>query len=135
MSKANSEEPKQVVWIGSSRNDLKKFPDAVCDSVGFAIWQAQMGRKHRDAKVLKGFGGAGVLEVVEDHDGDTYRAVYTVKFAGHVYVLHAFQKKSKKGVKTPQPEMDVVRRRLKTAEEHHEQKQAEAEAEGRTGRD
>ena len=90
--------------------------------MGFALWQAQLGRKHRDAKVLKGFGGAGVLEVVEDHDGNTYRAVYTVKFAGAGYVLHAFQKKSKKRIKTPPAEMNVIRQRLKAAEEHHEER-------------
>ena len=77
--------------------------------------------------MLKGFGGAGVLEVVEDNDGDTFRAVYTVKFAGAVYVLHVFQKKSKKGIKTPTAEMEVIRRRLKAAEEHHEERRAEEE--------
>jgi phage-related protein len=95
--------------------------------MGFALWQAQLGRKPRDAKVLKGFGGAGVLEVVEDHDGDTYRAVYTVRFAGAVYVLHAFQKKAKKGIKTPVAEMDVIHQRLKAAEEHHAERRAEEE--------
>ena len=106
---------------------MREFPGEVCQSMGFALWQAQLGRKHRDAKVLKGFGGAGVLEVVEDHDGNTYRAVYTVKFAGAVYVLHAFQKKSKKGIKTPPAEMDVIRQRLKATEEHHEERRAEEE--------
>ena len=77
--------------------------------------------------MLKGFGGAGVLEVVEDHDGDTYRAVYTVKFAGAVYVLHSFQKKSKKGIKTPAAEMNVIRERLKAAEKDHEERRAEEE--------
>lgn len=95
--------------------------------MGFALWQAQLGRKRRDAKVLKGFGGAGVLEVVEDHDGNTYRAVYTVKLAGVVYILHAFQKKSKKGIKTPAAEMNVIRQRLRAAEEHHEERRAEEE--------
>jgi phage-related protein len=86
---------------------------------GFALWQAQTGGQHMDVKVLKGFGGGGVLEVVEDHQGSTYRAVYTVKFSGAVYVLHAFQKKSKKGIKTPQEEIDRIRNQLKTAEEHY----------------
>lgn len=95
--------------------------------MGFALRQAQFGGKHRDAKVLKGFGGAGVLEIVDDHDGDTYRAVYTVKFAGAVYVLHAFQKKSKKGIKTPPTDMNVIRQRLKAAEEHHEERRVEEE--------
>ena len=118
---------KPLFWMGSSRSDLKGFPEDVCSAVGFALWQAQLGRKHRDAKVLKGFGGAGVLEVVEDNDGDTFRAVYTVKFAGAVYVLHVFQEKSKKGIKTPTAEMEVIRRRLKAAEEHHEERRAEEE--------
>ncbi len=76
---------------------------------------------------MKGFGGAGALELVEDHDGNTYRAVYTVKFAGAVYVLHAFQKKSKKGIKTPMAEMNLIRQRLKVAEEHHEERRAQEE--------
>lgn len=121
MSTGPTGDPKPLFWIGSSRNDLKEFPADVRQVVGFALWQAQLGRKHRDAKVLKGFGGAGVLEVVEDHDGNTFRAVYTVKFAGSVYVLHVFQKKSKKGIKTPAAEIELIRRRLKSAEEHHEE--------------
>jgi phage-related protein len=127
MSTGETEESKPLFWIGSSRDDLREFPEEVSHSMGFALWQAQLGRKHRDAKVLKGFGGAGVLEVVEDHDGSTYRAVYTVKFAGAVYVLHAFQKKSKKGIKTPVAEMNLIRQRLKAAEEHHEERRAEEE--------
>lgn len=119
--------------MGSSLEDLREFPEEGCHQMGFALWQAQLGGKHRDAKVLKGFGGAGVLEVVEEHDGDAYRAVYTVKLAGAVYVLHAFQKKSKEGVKTPAAEMDLIRRRLKAAEEHHEQRRAEVE--GRSSRE
>ena len=94
--------------------------------MGFALWQAQLGHKHRSAKILKGFGGAGGLEVVEDHDGSTYRAVYTVRFAGAVYVLHAFQKKAKRGSRTPASEMNLVRLRLKVAEGHHEQREIEA---------
>jgi len=87
--------------------------------IGYALYLAQLGQKHIDSKPLKGFGGAGVLEVVEDFDGNAYRAVYTVKLAGVVYVLHAFQKKSKKGSKTPQTEIEKVRARLKLAEELH----------------
>src|SRR5881227_914022 len=85
--------PKPVFWVASSRKDLKKFPKGVRQTVGQALFDAQSGGKHPDAKPLKGFGGASVLEVVEDDDGNTYRAVYTVKFTGVVYVLHAFQKK------------------------------------------
>jgi phage-related protein len=118
------ERARPVFWMGSSRKNLREFPDEVCLAMGFALWQAQLGRKHRDAKVLKGFGGTGVLELVEDHHGDTYRAVYAVRFAGAVYVLHAFQKKSKRGIKTPAAEMSLIRQRLKAAEEHHEKSRA-----------
>jgi phage-related protein len=116
---SNGEPPKPLFWVGSSKRDLKGFPLAIRRMMGFALFQAQAGGKHMDAKPLKGFGGAGVLEVVENHQGSTFRAVYTVKFAGAVYVLHAFQKKSKKGVKTPKAELDLIRKRLKTAEEHY----------------
>jgi phage-related protein len=127
MSTGETEESKPLFWIGSSRDDLREFPEDVRHSMGFALWQAQLGRRHRDAKVLKGFGGAGVLEVAEDHDRSTYRAVYTVKFVGAVYVLHAFQMKSKKGIKTPVAELSLIRQRLKAAEEHHEERNAEEE--------
>lgn len=93
--------------------------------MGFALYLAQTGEKHLAAKPLKGFGGAGVLEVVEDHDGDTFRAVYTVKFASAVYVLHAFQKKSKSGIKTPQTDIDLIKQRLKFAEQMHKQGKGE----------
>ena len=107
---------KPLFWVGSSRKDLREFPEDVKDAMGHALDVAQLGSKHADAKPLGGFGGAGVLEVVEDAAGDTYRAVYTVRFAGAVYVLHAFQKKSKRGVKTPAKELNLVRERLKRAE-------------------
>ena len=109
---------KAVEWVGSSKEDLKKFPDPVKDRVGFALYQAQLGFKHRDAKPLRGL-GSSVLEVVSRYDGDTYRAVYTVRFKLAVYVLHAFQKKSKRGAETPRPEIDLVKRRLKAAEQHY----------------
>jgi phage-related protein len=92
---------KPVTWIGSARADLSSFPEEVKDAVGYALYVAQMGGKHRDAKPLRGFGSAGTLEIVENHAGDTYRVVYTVRLAGRIYVLHAFQKKSKTGIKTP----------------------------------
>ncbi len=111
--------PKPVFWIASSRKDLKKFPKVVRQTFGQALFDAQTGGKHPDAKPLKGFHGAGVLEVVEDDDGSTYRAVYTVRFAGAVYVLHAFQKKSKSGVRTPAEEIAKVKIRLRQAEKHH----------------
>jgi phage-related protein len=111
---------KPLFWIGSSREDLREFPEDVKDAMGFALHLAQIGKKHLHAKPLKGFGGASVLEVVEDEAGDTYRAVYAVRFAKAVYVLHAFQKKSKTGVKTPKKELDLIRDRLKSAEMHYE---------------
>jgi phage-related protein len=114
-------QPKPVRWIGSSRDDLRAFPEAVRLRVGGALWEAQLGRKAGWAKPLRGFSGAGVLEVVDDHDGETYRAVYTVRFAGVIYVLHAFQKKSKKGIATPRHEMALIGQRLKRAREDHEQ--------------
>jgi len=108
-----------VIWIGRAKRDLRAFPDEVKDSVGFALYVAQQGGKHPDAKPLRGFGSAGVLEIVEDHRGDTYRAVYTVRLAGRVYVLHAFQKKSKSGIETPRAEINLIKSRLKRAEEEH----------------
>ena len=114
-------DPKPVRWVGRSREDLIGFPEDVRRRVGIALWEAQIGGKATYAKPLKGFGGAGVLEIVDDHDGDTYRAGYTVRFAGVVYVLHAFQKKSKHGRATPRAEMDLIDRRLKRAREDYEQ--------------
>ncbi len=107
---------KELIWIGDSRDNLRTFPEDVKDIMGFALRQAQQGGKHPCAKPLKGFKGAGVLEVVENHDGDTYRAVYTVRIKEMIYVLHAFQKKSKKGIQTPQKEIDVIKARLKRVE-------------------
>ena len=94
------------------------MPGEVVEVFGFALHLAQTGRKHDQAKPLKGFGGASVLEIVEDHFGDTFRAVYTVKIDDAVYVLHCFQKKSKRGIETPKKEMDIVRERLKAAQAH-----------------
>ena len=110
---------KPVVWIGSTKADLTSFPEDVKDSIGYALYIAQRGGKHAGAKPLRGFGGAGVLEIVEDHAGETYRAVYTVRLAGRIYVLHVFQKKSKTGIKTPKPQIELIRSRLKRAEEEH----------------
>ena len=107
---------KPLEWVGSSHKDLIALPVAVRQFFGFALSLAQAGDKHDAAKVLKGFGGAGVLEVVEDDVGGTYRAVYTVKFAEAVFVLHCFQKKSKRGIATPKEDMDIIHARLKIAE-------------------
>jgi phage-related protein len=114
-----SPEIKPVDWVGSSYKDFRAFPDAVQDVMGFALYQAQIGQIHTSTKPLKGFGGAAVLEIVDDHRGDTYRAVYTVKFDRAIYVLHAFQKKSKKGIKTSQEDIQLIRQRLKAAEQDY----------------
>jgi phage-related protein len=110
---------KSIVLIGSSRRDLKAFPAEVRDVMGYALYQAQIGSKSPSAKPLAGFGGAGVLEIVEDFQTNTYRAVYTVKFAERVYVLHAFQKKSKKGIATPKADVDLIKKRLGLAEQDY----------------
>lgn len=110
---------KPVIWIGSAKPDLSTFPEEVKDSIGFALYVAQQGGKHPDAKPLRGFGGAGVVEIVEDHHGDTYRAVYTVRLAGRIYVLHSFQKKSKRAIETPKAEINLIKSRLKRAETEH----------------
>lgn len=107
---------KLLEWIASSYKDLMALPPDVRRRFGYALSLAQMGDRDDAAKVLKGFGGAGVLEVVEDAVGGTYRAVYTVKFAEAVFVLHCFQKKSKSGIATPKADMDIIRSRLKVAE-------------------
>ena len=111
---------KPVIWIGSSLNDLKEFPEEVQGEMGYALYLAQTEKKHISAKPLKGFSGAGVLEIVTNFDSDTYRAVYTVKLAGVVYVLHAFQKKSKRGIATPKKDIDLIKERLKKAQRHYQ---------------
>ena len=110
---------KPLFWIGSSWSDLKNCPDEVQDFIGYALHWAQRGGKSPDAKPLQGFGGAGVLEIVDDFDGNTYRAMYTVRFAGAVYALHVFQKKSRKGIATPKQDIELVKARLKRAEDHY----------------
>jgi len=109
---------KPLFWISSAKKDLITMPENVRETFGFALYLAQTGRKHDKAKPLKGFGSAGVLEMIENSEGSTYRAVYTVKFVNAVYVLHCFQKKSKYGIATPKPDMNVIRDRLKAAEVH-----------------
>ena len=107
---------KAIDWIGSSKSDLEKLPNDVQREFGYALYLAQVGGKHEDSKPLSGFGGAGILEVVENYAGDTYRAVYTVRLVSAVYVLHVFQKKSKSGIKTPQRDIDLIKGRLRQAE-------------------
>jgi phage-related protein len=120
-----SENDKPLVWIGSTLKDLRAFPEDVKDVIGFALREAQAGGRHPDAKPLKGYRGAGVLEVVDDFDGDTYRAVYTVKFEGVVYGLHAFQKKSKTRNATDKSDLDMIERRLRLVQEDHAARERE----------
>ena len=109
---------KPLYWVGSSKKDLMSLPGLIRDVFGYALHLSQDSKKHTQAKPLKGFGGAGVLEVIEDHFGNTYRAVYTVKLANGVYVLHCFQKKSTSGIQTPKPDMDLIHERFKAAQAH-----------------
>jgi phage-related protein len=111
---------KPLHWVASAKKDLLKMPEQVVDVFGYALYLAQSGLKHEQAKPLKGFGSAGILEIVEDHDGNAYRGVYTVRFKNGVYVLHCFQKKSRKGIETPKQDMDIIAARLKLAQEHAE---------------
>jgi phage-related protein len=110
---------KPLCWIASSREDICELPEDVRRIFGFALRTAQRGGRHEDAKPLKGFGGAGVLEIVSNHDGDRFRAVYTVRLAGRVYVLDVFKKKSKKGIATPKADILRIKVRLKKAEQEH----------------
>jgi phage-related protein len=107
---------KPLEWVGPARKEMKELPRPVQRVFGYAFQLAQQGEVPPEAKILKGFGGAGVLELIEDHRGDTYRAVYTVRFATKIYVLHVFQKKSKHGIATPKKEIELIRARLKWAE-------------------
>ena len=109
-------------WIASSRKDLKHLPNKVQDYFGYALFLAQEGGKADSAKVLKGFGSAGVLELVENLAGNTYRAVYTVRFKEAIYVLHVFQKKSKRKIATPKQEIDLIKERLRQAQEDYKGK-------------
>lgn len=118
----STQNPKAIEWITAAKNKLDEFPEEVKDHVGYALWVAQMGGKHEDAKPLVGFHGASVLEIMSDFSGDTFRAVYTVKFQETLYVLHAFQKKSKTGIETPRSEIELIKSRLKDAEAHYKQK-------------
>ena len=108
---------RPLYWVGSSKRELLALPEDVVDVFGYALYLAQIGKKHEQARPLKGFGSAGVLEVVEDWEGNTYRAVYTVRFMCGVFVLHVFQKKAKRGIATPKADLDLIRDRLKAAEQ------------------
>jgi len=126
MARAAPSDPKSIIWMGSSRRDVQAFPVEVQKGVGYALWFAKIGDKHPHAKPLRGFGGAGVIEIIEDFRGDTYRAVYTVKLGGFVYVLHAFQKKSRRGTAMPQGDLELIRSRLRaTGADYRARKEAE----------
>ncbi len=114
-----SPESKPCLFVGSSRKDLKRFPAKVQNRLGYALHEVQKGDEPAAAKALKGFGGRTVLELVDDFDSNTYRAVYTVRFAGVVYVLHAFQKKAKRGIATPLQDIELIKSRLRDAELHY----------------
>ena len=112
---------RPLYWVGSSLEDLRTFPGEVIDVMGYALHLAQQGGKHPDAKPLKGFPGASMVGIIADHDRDTWRAVFTLKYKDAIYVFHAFQKKSKQGIKTPKRHINMIHRRQKLAQEHHEQ--------------
>ena len=114
----DNNEIKALVWVGGSKKDFLKFPVEVLQVFGFALHLAQSGETSPIAKPFKGVGG-GVIELVERYDTDTYRAIYTIRFEDAVYVLHAFQKKAKKGTRTPMKDVDLIRQRLRRAEEIH----------------
>jgi len=111
-----------MIWVGSSRTDLKRFPRQVRRDLGQALYAAQRGETDPAAKPLRGFGGARVMEIIDRHDTNTYRAVYTAQFEEAIYVLHAFQKKSKSGIATPKPVIDLIRRRLADALRLHRER-------------
>ena len=110
-------ELKALAWVGSAKRDLLALPEEVIDAFGYALYVAQTGKKHEKTKALHGFGSAGILEIVEDWRGNAYRAVYTVRFSAAVFVLHVFQKKAKHGIATPRQDMELIRERLKVAEQ------------------
>ena len=114
-----SKQYRPLDFVGSSQEDLRAFPEDVKYDIGYALFQVQKCGKPMSAKPLKGFGSAGVLEIIEKHSSGTYRAVYTVRFEKAVYVLHCFQKKSKKGIQTPKQDINLIWRRLKSAEEDY----------------
>jgi phage-related protein len=114
---------RPLIWMGSSRRDLRGFPREVRRNIGQALYAAQQGETDPTAKPLRGFGGGSVLEIIADHHGNTWRAVYTVRYSEAIYVLHAFQKKSKRGIATPKKDMDLIHHRLAEAERLHKERQ------------
>ncbi len=120
MEKSGHETLRPIIWIGSSLKDLKNFPEDVQDEIGYILYLVQSGEHHHNIKSLKGF--SGVMEIRSDYDKDTYRAIYATKLGEEIYVLHTFKKKSKKGIKTPKEEIEVIRQRFKKAQDIAESK-------------
>ena len=118
--------PKPIIWLGSSREVLRRFPEEVRRDIGQALYAAQQGETDPAARPLKGFGGTRVMEIVDRHDTDAFRAVYTAQFTGAIYVLHVFQKKSKRGIATPRKDVELVRQRLAAAQRHDKERQSRA---------
>ena len=106
---------KPIVWVGTALKDLKAFPRDVQREVGYALYLAEIGEKHHKTRPLKGL--SGVMEIISDYQTDTYRTVYAIKLGDHIYVLHAFQKKSKRGIATPKQQMEIIRQRLRLAQQ------------------
>jgi phage-related protein len=118
-----SEPERPVVWVGSNRRDLREFPREVRREIGRALYAAQDGETDPAAKPMRGFGGGSIVEIIANHRGDTWRAVYTVRFAEAIYGLHAFQKKSKRGIATTKGDIELIRQRLAEAERLHRERQ------------
>lgn len=123
------QESKPVVWVGPSRKDLRRFPKQVRSDIGKALYAAQQGQTDPAAKPLKGFGGAHVMEIVERHETNAYRVVYAAQLTDAIYVLHAFQKKSRKGMSTPKQDIDLIRQRLADAKRLHRERQKQDDQE------
>ncbi len=121
MNKFESTKLKPIIWIGSSLKDLKKFPKEVQREIGYALYRAQIGKKHHNTKPLKGFDG--IMEIISDYDKDTYRGVYAYKLGDYIYMLHTFKKKSKKGIKTPKEEIKIIKQRIVRAKEIEKEKE------------
>jgi len=115
------DQKKPIIWVGPSKKDFMEFPNEVRKEMGHALYVAQKGEKHRDVKPLKGFGGSSVLEIVQSDGQGTYRTIYTIQMKKAVVILHAFQKKSKTGIKTPKQEIDLVVQRLKSAHQKYKE--------------
>ncbi|WP_332066266.1 type II toxin-antitoxin system RelE/ParE family toxin [Bartonella sp. CB189] len=113
---------KRIIWLGSSHKDIKNLPDIIQQRIGYSLYLAQIGNQGSNVKILKGFGSACVLEIVERDIQGTYRAVYTVRYENALYILHCFQKKSTHGIATPKPDIDLIKERLKLAEQLEKEK-------------